>query len=264
MNEFRLNPDTLQFGIVTPRPAECMACKTKGQLIESVPFKGEDIKVYEIKERVQPSKYELKGKDFKSSPAHGYEEILVDQSSHGDKFYSYSVEDISKLLLIIKNRKTALSKYDFGENFIATRYLQGHGYFDLMILPVPNNVYKKCIQCVNIENVDGREIRRTENFIEYVPFFPIKEIEIDISPIKHISFDVMDEVLAFDLAGMIANTLSKLKEKNMTLAILEDKNKHFSVKILPGELDAFSLLNIKELQVSPEAIAENLRKKIQV
>ena len=256
MSEFRISPENVNITLISKQEYDCIACKKLNRDPDaSIQFKNYFVKLYQIDDNVSPSKYELNGNDLKYSLAHGYEEIIIDKYKHGDNFEDYSVEDINKLLLILKDRVSSLSRYDFGDNLLISRNLSGHGFFDLVITPVPRIKYTK----LNINNLGDREILRTENFVVYSPFAPIKTFEINISPIKHISFKDIDEVISFDLSGLLFNLLHKIKTIK-EFVIIENFNKHFVLRLFNEYIDPFSFLNINRVYEYPERFAESIRK----
>jgi hypothetical protein len=262
MGEIRLDPDNLSYTVIFEKSTgDCKVCNLKGAPIETLDFGLSQVKVYEVKSEVQPSKFELQGDHFKSSPSHGYEELIVDREKHGDNFLKLNPEDISKLLSIVSNRITTLSKYEIGENIVVTRCLSGHGAFDLYVLPFPKFKGRGCSICKDNSNTLNREIFRDENFVIYTKFAPISNIDIVISPIRHLSFEALDDVLIFDLAGMIHKLLNVLNSKDLSLVIYESGDKHATINILSGCVSAYRFLQINEINEPPEGIASKLREK---
>ncbi len=262
MNEFRLDLESVSFSLISKPTEGCKVCRNKEPEIASIPFKSGMIKVYEIKDDVQPSKFELRGDLFKSSVADGYEEILVDSQKHGDAFRGYSKEDMEKLFEIISDRVKSLKSYELGENLIVTRYLKGHGAFDLNLLHIPTKEGDKCIECEYIKQTSDREIYSDENVIAYVPFAPKNEIDITISPKKHISIDEVDPIVLFDITGLLKRLVDIVNEKS-TLVILQKADGHFKLKLYGGDVSQFDVLDIKKLVNSPENVAKGLKEKLE-
>ncbi len=258
INEFRLDPESLSFTLITNKVEGCKACKEKGKDIVSMPFRRDRVRVYEIKDDVQPSKYELSGEFFKSSPADGYEEVIADSELHENKFKTYTVEEIEEFLILIKDRLDSLARYDLGKNVIITRAPEEHGYFDLLMLPVPRKETKECFECGSIKNADNREIYNTENFLAYVPFAPRFDFEIAIAPKRHIGFNQCDPMLLFDLAGIIKK-FSGLSEKEITWAILQSGHGHFKLKLFVGKIDPYEILDVKRTIINPDLLAKEIR-----
>ena len=262
MGEMRLDPENLNYTIIFKKnTGDCKVCSIKDAPIEILDFGSSHVKVYEVKTEVQPSKFELQGERFKSSPSHGYEEIIVDREKHGDNFLSLNPEDIAKLLSIVSHRVDSLSKYKIGGNVVINRYLSGHGAFDLYVLPIPKFEGKGCSVCKDNSNTLNREIYRGENFVIYTKFAPISNVDIVISPIKHLSLEALDEVLMFDLAGLIHKLLNALSSKDLSIIIYESKEKHFTLNILSGDVSVYRFLQINEINESPEDLASSLRAK---
>ncbi|MCL5009887.1 MAG: hypothetical protein M1433_02845 [Candidatus Parvarchaeota archaeon] len=257
MNEFELDPESMSFTLISDAKETCKACE-KGTELASIPFDRGFTSVYEVKNDVQPSKYELTGGFFKSSPAHGYEEIVVDSKSHENRLKKYSIEEIEQLLSILVERVNEIDKYGFGGNLVITRTTEGHGYFDIFILPVPKDERKSCVECGILQNVSDKEIYRTENLVVYVPFAPKYEYELSVSPKIHMKFGDCDEVILFDLAAIIKKTLDSSKGEN-TIAIVQRTDNHFKLVITDGKKDAFELLGINKVSTSPSAVAKKIR-----
>lgn len=266
MNEFRLDPESLAFTLVTRKVNGCKACKEKGKEVSSVAFGNGFVRAYEVKDDVQPSKYELSGEFFKSSNADGYEEVIIDNENHENNFNKYGVEEVEKLLEIITerlkellpNRENELEPYKLGQNLIITRPISEHGYFNLLLLQIPNKESKNCFECESIKNVSNREVYRTENFLVYVPFAPKTDFELVIAPKKHISFKACDSILLFDLAAIIKRTFAAIDNK-LTWAIMQSSHGHFKIKIFREKIDAYGLLGINKVNVSPDILAKEIR-----
>jgi hypothetical protein len=266
MNELRLDPESLSFTLVTKKSTACKACKEKDKALASFPFKKGLVRVYEIRDDVQPSKYELSGDFFKKSNADGYEEVLSENEGHEDKFKGYSAEEIESLFSILVNRvnelqperTVELEPYNVGQNLTIVRNGGEHGFFDLFMLQVPKKEGKICFECESIKNVGDREVYKTENFIVYVPFAPKKDFELVISPKKHLSFKRCDPVLLFDLAGALKRVL-EMNNKKMTWAIIQGGEGHFKIKMFEGEVDPYEILGINRIDTNPDVLAKELR-----
>ena len=258
VNEFRLDPESLSFTLITNRSEGCKACKGKGNDIASAPFMRGRVKVYEIKDDVQPSKYELSGEFFKSSLADGYEEVVVDSDNHENKSKTFTVEEIEQLLSILEDRINSLDKYKLGQNMMITRTQEEHGYFDLLLLPIPRKETKGCFECESLKNASNREIYSTENFLVYVPFAPRSDFEIVVAPKRHIGFGQCDPMLLFDLAGVVKK-LSGIHEKEATWAISQNAGGHFKLKFLGGKANPYDLLEIKIATINPDLLAKEIR-----
>ncbi len=258
MNEFRLDPESLSFTLITSKVDGCKACKEKGKEVFSIPSSHGLVRAFEIKDDVQPSKYELSGEFFKSSPADGYEEVVVDNEKHEDKLKTYTVEEIEELLAILKDRLDALNKYNLGQNLVITRAPEEHGYFDLLLLPIPRKEAKGCFECESLKNPGNREIYSTENFLVYVPFAPKADFEMVVAPKKHIGFSQCDPMLLFDLAGIIKK-LSAIREKETTWAILQSGHGHFKLKFFGGKTTPYDILEVKKATINPDLLAKEIR-----
>ncbi|MCW1301772.1 MAG: hypothetical protein OH316_01395 [Candidatus Parvarchaeota archaeon] len=265
MGDFRLDPDNLNYTIILPKDkSTCKVCSIKEEPAQVLKFDSKQVKIYPIKTEVEPSKFELQGDRFKSSPSHGYEELIVDREKHGDNFSNLSPEDTAKLLSVISDRIIALSDYKIGDNIIITRCLSGHGAFDLHILPIPKFERRGCSVCKDNLNTKDREIYKDENFVIYAKFAPISDLDIVISPIKHLSFEALDEVLLFDLAGLIQRLIKTLNSGDISLVIYESAGRHATVEVLSGCVSAYRFLQINEVNVAPEEAAKKLREKFKI
>ncbi|MEM0144004.1 MAG: hypothetical protein QXL94_08735, partial [Candidatus Parvarchaeum sp.] len=196
MEEFRLDPVDLTFDLISDEKTGCRECMPEDTAIKSIEFKNGYLKVYEAKDRVQPSGYQLDGKFFKRSNAHGYEELIIENEKHSASFDSYSADDIEKLLLIVSERLEELKKYDIGRNISVSRYVNGHDYWDLIILPIPMHNTQKCHICESLNYIGNREVYKTENIVAYVPFSPKKNELIRITTLKHTAIEGLDSVIA--------------------------------------------------------------------
>ncbi len=262
MGEFRLNPETLSFSVIAKDSVECKACSNKSESMASFPFKKDYVRIYEVKDTVQPSNYSLNGQFFKSSVGHGYEEIIVDSPAHGDKFNEYSIEETELLFNIIDKRVAEILKYNIGKNICITRNLNGHGYFDLLALPIPKVEERNCFQCDYVKRVDNREVHRTETVSAYVPFTPMSDVQINITPVKHVSIVDIDPVILFDMSSTLKKVLAQFKDNNVTVALMEHGDGHFHLEVHGGKLDGFELLGIERITVAPEMLAKELREKL--
>ncbi len=262
MGEFRLNPETLGFSIVAKSEKGCPACSNKSESIVSFPFKKDYARVYELKNAVQPSKYALEGQFFKSSAAHGYEEIIVDQAGHGDRFKEYSIEDVEQLFSILGNRVRDVLGYGIGGNICAARHSGGHGVFDLVALPIPKSGERNCFQCDYVKKVGNREIHRTETISAYVPFAPVSDVQVNIAPVRHASIVDLDPVTLFDLADTLKKVVAHIGGGDTTIALLEYGDGHFHVEVHNRLVDVFELLGINEIGVVPEILAKEFMGKL--
>jgi galactose-1-phosphate uridylyltransferase len=258
MNEFRLDPDTMTFTIVTDAKEECKACVDNGEEIASIPFDRGFTKVYEIKRDVQPSKYELTGSLFKSSVAHGYEEIIIENKEHENRIRKYTNEEIEQLLSIVAERVAEIEKYGLGGNIVITRKTDGHGFFDVFILPIPKNERKSCMECEAIQNIGDREVCKTENFVVYTPFAPKYDFELVISPRTHRQFKDCDNTVLFDLAAVVKKTLESQKV-DLTMAIIQGQDGHFKMSVVGGSRNAFELLGVSRVRINPSVLAKEFR-----
>ncbi len=266
MNEFRLDPESLVFTLITKKTDECRACTTKDKAISSMEFLKGFVRIYEIKDDVQPSKYELVGDFFKSSNADGYEEILVDSEKHENNLMAYGVEEIEKLLNILVNRvndlqperENELEPYKLGENLVISRSSGGHGYFDLIITKIPKKEGKLCFGCESIKNSGNREVYKTENFVVYVPFAPKYGFELVIAPRQHLQFKLCDSSRLFDLAAIIKKIFNAFG-KELNMAVSQNAQGHFKVTISNGKLDSYSMLGINRVENSPDILAKEIR-----
>jgi galactose-1-phosphate uridylyltransferase len=262
MNEFRLDNSDLSFALVAGKEKNCKACdhpKEAPIVLEAARAK---LKVYDIKDSIQPSKYALEGDTFKHSNADGYEEILVENDDHRDRLSVYSAEDLSDLLMLIKDRTNSLSAYEFGKNLVISRRVGGHGYFDITITEIPHLNGGTCRVCQNTKNTANREIKKTENFVAFVPYSPHQEIEVEIAPIKHLKIGDMDSVLSFDLAGLIKRLLNAGKFE--TIALVEREYGHFTVKLYGRDVSNMEILGIRTINTEPELLAKALRERLSV
>jgi galactose-1-phosphate uridylyltransferase len=258
MNEFRLDPESLSFTLVTKEDPACKACIEKEKARESVPFKHGFARIYEIKDDVQTSKFELSGEIFKSSNAHGYEEIIVDDENHKDAFKTYIQDDIEKLLMILVEQTIYIEKYDLGQNLVIKREMNAHGYFDLLVLPVPKKESKTCFECESIKNTGNREVYKTEHFIIYVPFAPKYNFELIIAPKKHIPFSAADPVILFDMAGIIKRVVNSYNNIN-SWAIVQDANNHFKIKLFGKDVDPYEIAGVRKITTNPDVLAKTIR-----
>ena len=261
MNEFRLDPETLNFTLISEGPLNCPACKKGIKPIAAADFRKDYIRAYEIKDNIQPSKFELSGEFLKTSRADGYEEILVDSEKHGDPFESYTPEEIESLLMFISQRVKSMEKYEFGKNLEVSRYLKGHGLFDMIVLDIPNHDKGKCMECAEISNAGVREIYRNEHVIAYVPFAPRDGFEFAITPLKHISITDLDQVLAFDIAAVIKK-FTRFAGGDTTISVHQPGNSHFSIRFYQGERNPFEILGIEKIDYYPESLAKEAGEKL--
>ncbi|EFD92949.1 MAG: hypothetical protein BJBARM5_0323 [Candidatus Parvarchaeum acidophilus ARMAN-5] len=261
MEEYRLNPLDFSFSLLSDEKGGCKECIYNKDEIKSIEFKNGYVKVYEIKDRVQPSKYELTGQFFKKSNSHGYEEIIVENNKHSPNLRNYSAEDIENLLLIISNRLEEIKKYKIGDNFSITRYVDGHDYWDFVVLPIPRHITEKCYVCESIKNIGNREVFRTSNISGYIPFSPNTNEILKIAPLKHTSLDKLDNVVAFDLSNLLMKIIKNIK-RELTISIIQSGNEHFEVSLLAGNVDPVEALGIKRINYSPEETAKKLREEI--
>ena len=258
MNEFRLDPELLSFTLITKGGPACKACMEKEKARESIPFKRGFVRIYELKDDVQTSKFELSGDVFKSSNAHGYEEIIVDNEEHKDAFKTYTQEDVEKLLTLLVEQAAYIEKYDLGQNLIIKREMNAHGYFDLFVLPVPKKEGKTCFECESIKNTGNREVYKTEHFVVYAPFAPKYDFELVIAPKRHISFSAADSVVLFDLAGIIKRMSDAYKDIK-SWAVTQDADKHFKIKLFGDDVDPYEIAGIRKITTNPDVLAKTIR-----
>ena len=261
MEEFRLDPVDLTFDLISNEKTGCRECLPEVDAIKSLEFKNGYIKMYQMKDRVQPSRYQLDGKFFKLSNAHGYEESIVENTKHSANFASYSADDIEKLLLVVSERLNELKAYDLGKNISVSRYVNGHDYWDLVILPIPMHNTQKCHICEGLNYTGNREVYKTENIIAYVPFSPKKNELLRITTIKHTAIEGLDSVIAFDIANLLIKIISKLT-KEITFDIKQSGADHFEIEALVGESDPIEALGITRINHSPEETAKKISKKL--
>ncbi len=258
MNEFRLDNDSMSFTLISEGKDGCKACAVNGEPLASVPFDRGFTNIYEVKSDIQPSKYELVGSFFKSSGAHGYEEIIVENKEHDNNIRKYTIEEIEQLLSIVVDRTNEIDHYSFGENLVITRKTEGHGFFDVFVVPIPRNERKLCLECEELQKTEDREVYRTENFVVYTPFAPKYDFELVASPRLHRQFKDCDNMVLFDLAAIIKKTLDFQKE-DVTIAVVQNADKHFRVRIVGGSREAFELLGVPKVRVDPSVLAKGLR-----
>ncbi|MCL4362794.1 MAG: hypothetical protein OH338_02095 [Candidatus Parvarchaeota archaeon] len=261
MEEFRLDPVDLTFDLVSNERTGCRECLPVENAVKSIEFKGGYLRVYEIKDRVQPSRYQLDGKFFKRSNAHGYEELIVENEKHSANFVAYSADDIEKLLLLISDRLKELKAYDIGKNISVSRYVNGHDYWDLVILPIPMHNTQKCHVCESLNYTGNREIYKTENIIAYVPFSPKKNEIARITTLKHTAIEELDSVVAFDLANLLIKIINKFT-KEITFNIKQSGADHFELDVLAGENDPIDALGINRISYFPEEAAKKMSEKL--
>lgn len=261
MEEFRLDPVDLTFDLLSNEKAGCRECMPLKDSIKSIEFKGGYIKIYEVKDRVQPSKYQLEGTFFKHSNAHGYEELIVENEKHSSNFLSYSADDIEKLLIIISERLNELKNYDLGKNISVSRYVNGHDYWDLVVLPVPMHNTEKCYVCESLNYTGNREVYKTEKLIAYTPFSPKKNELLRITTIKHTPAEEIDNVLAFDIANFLIKITKKIK-KDITFCIKQSGAEHFEIEVMSGNIDPIDILGINRINYSPEETAKKISEKL--
>ncbi len=261
MEEFRLDPVDLGFALISGEKGGCRECMDAKTEIKAIEFRNAYLKVYEMKDRLQPSKYELSGNVFKRSNAHGYEEILVENDSHSPNFSKYSADDIEELLLIISGRLKELRNYKIGSNISVSRYLNGHDYCDLVILPIPKHVLDKCYVCVNARQAGNRAVYKTEHVIAYIPFSPKKNDVLRIAPVKHLPIEDLDSVIAFDIANLIKK-ITGGAPNNATINIRQSGADHFEISLLAGDSDPVDSLGITRLNYSPEETAKKMSEKL--
>ncbi len=261
MEEFRLDPEDLSFTLISNEKSDYKECANKQNEIKSIEFGKGYLKIYELKDRIQPSNYELNGKFFKRSNAHGYEEILVEDDLHLINFLKYSADDIERLLLIISERIGELKKYNIGENIAVSRYVNGHDYWDLVILPIPRHNIENCYVCESIKHIENREIYRTEQILAYIPFSPKKEEILVITTLRHTPIEDIDTVIAFDIANLIKKLISFMPQ-DITITIMEMADNHLEIKIQTGNVDPVDSLGIKRLNYYPEEMAKKMAEKL--
>ena len=262
MNEFRLEPETLSFTLISKGRRECRACALKTKESASLPAGRSFVKIYEMKDYVQPSKYELSGEPFKKSEADGYEELAVFSEAHGKTaFGSYGKEMMEDVLSIISDRAKELEKYGFGRNIAASSYLKGHGYFDMVILDIPSNETGKCKECQYVKNAGNREIYSDDHFSVYSAFAPKHEIEISVSPKSHVSMAGSDPVILFGIADITKKLISLLGD-DITVSLMESGDGHVKLRICSGEVGPFEALSISHVYTNPEEMSKELRDKL--
>lgn len=261
MEEYRFDPIDMSFSLVSDEKEDCKECAYTKDEIKSIEFKNGYVKIYEIKDRVQPSKYELTGQFFKKSNAHGYEEIIVENDRHSPSLINYEAEDLEKMLLIISSRVEEIKKYEIGNNISASRYVNGHDYWDLVILPIPRYTAEKCFICSGMKNLESREVFRTSSIVAYIPFSPNKNDVIRITTIKHTPIEELDSVVAFDISTLLMKIIKKLKS-DITINIMQSGTDHFEVSVLSGNVDPVEALGIKRVKYSPEETAKKLSEEL--
>ncbi|MCL4398669.1 MAG: hypothetical protein M1322_00030 [Candidatus Parvarchaeota archaeon] len=261
MEEFRLDPVDLTFDLISNEKTGCRECLPAENAVKSIEFKNGYIKVYEMKDRVQPSKYQLDGKFFKRSNAHGYEELIVENEKHSANFASYSADDIEKLLLVVAERLNELKAYEIGKNISVSRYVNGHDYWDMVILPIPMHNLEKCHICESLNYTGNREVYKTENIIAYVPFSPKKNELLRITTRKHTAIEDLDSIVAFDIANLLMKIIGKLT-KEITFDIKQSGADHFEIEVLAGENDPIEALGITRINYSPEETAKKVSEKL--
>ncbi len=261
MEEYRFDPMDLSFALVSDEKSECKECIYNKNEIKSIEFKNGYIKIYEIKDRVQPSKYELSGQFLKKSNAHGYEEILVENNKHSSSIRNYGADDIEKILLILSERVAEIKKYDIGENISISRHVNGHDYWDAVSLPIPRHTSEKCFVCESVKNVGNREAFRTSSIVSYIPFSPNKNEIMRITTVKHTRFEDLDSVVAFDIANLLVKIIKNIK-KDITINIMQSGAEHFEILIFAGDVDPVEALGIKRINYSPEETAKALREEL--
>ncbi|MCL4373046.1 hypothetical protein M1384_03215 [Candidatus Parvarchaeota archaeon] len=261
MEEFRLDPVDFAFDLISNEKTGCRECLPPESSIKSIEFKKGYIRVYEMKDRIQPSRYQLDGKFFKRSNAHGYEELIVENDKHSSSFSGYSADDIEKLLLIISERLNELKAYEIGKNISVSRYVNGHDYWDLVILPIPLQTAQKCHICESLNYIGNREVYKTENIKAYVPFSPKKNELLRITTTKHMAIEELDSVIAFDIANLLIKIMKKLT-KEITFDIKQSGADHFEIEVIMGETDPIEALGITRINYSPEESAKNINEKM--
>ena len=261
MEEFRLDPVDLAFDLISNEKTGCRECLPLEKAVKSIEFKKGYLRVYEMKDRVQPSRYQLDGKFFKQSNTHGYEELIVENEKHSSSFAGYSADDVEKLLLIISERLNELKTYEIGKNISVSRYVNGHDYWDLVILPIPMHNTQKCHVCESLNYVGNRAVYKTENIIAYVPFSPKKNELLRITTVKHTAIEELDSVIAFDLANLLIKTVGKLS-KEITFDIKQSGADHFEIEVLAGECDPIEALGITRINYFPEESAKKISEKM--
>lgn len=266
MNEFRLDPESLSFTLVTGKSTACKACRDKDTALLSLPFGRGMARIFQVKDDIQPSKYELRGGLFKLSEADGYEEVIVDNENHSDAFKDYSTEDVEKLLSVLADRVKELrpegdsrpEPYKVGENTIITRGAKEHGYFDLLMLRIPKKERAQCFECESLKNTGGREIYKNENFTVYVPFTPRNGFDLVLAPNKHMAFASCDPVMLFDVASMVKKVLG-VTDKKLTWSIIERGDGHFKIRFVEGDVEPYTMLGISRIDINPEMMAKGIR-----
>ena len=261
MEEFRLDPVDLTFDLISNEKTGCRECLPAESAVKSIEFKNGYIKVYEMKDRVQPSKYQLDGKFFKHSNAHGYEELIVENEKHSANFASYSADDIEKLLLVVAERLNELKAYELGKNLSVSTYVNGHDYWDLVRLPIPMHNLEKCHICESLNYTGNREVYKTENIMAYVPFSPKKNELLRITTRKHTAIEDLDSVVAFDIANLLMKIIGKFT-KEITFDIKQSGADHFEIEVLAGENDPIEALGITRINYSPEETAKKVSEKL--
>ena len=261
MEEFRFDPVDFAFDLISNEKTGCRECIPEENAIKSIEFKNKYLRIYEMKDRLQPSRYQLDGKFFKRSNAHGYEELIVEDEKHSSVFSSYNADDIEKLLLIISERINELKRYEIGKNISVSRYVSGHNYWDLVILPIPMQNTDKCHVCESLNYVGNREVYKTENITAYVPFSPKKNELLKITTIKHTAIEELDSVIAFDIANLMIKIMQKLT-KEITFDIKQSGSDHLEIDVIAGEIDPVDALGITRINYFPEDSAKKIHEKM--
>lgn len=262
MNEFRLDPERLDFTLIGAKESACKACGIKSQEVAAIPFRNGMIKSYEIRDDIQPSKYELSGTQYKSSGAHGYQEIIVENADHADKFKSYSVEESGALIESLMKRVQDISRHGLGDNILLTRHLNGHGYTELSVLPIPKFVKTRCFECDAAASTYDREILASENFVAFSPFAPRFPEEIHILPKKHIGMLSIDPIIAFDLAAVLNKVVNGVNDRDRTLIISQTESGHMKIALVRGGISAYSFLGINKIDNRPEDYAKDIKGRL--
>ena len=259
------------------------------------------------KVRIVPNKYpalgkiELKEKRkedcFKTIPAFGYHEILIETEKHGTDYYGLEVKDIELALNALKRRYRELKKLE-GISYVSVFKNLGkdagesirHSHLQILASPIfPKRIRermlklekffernKRCGICRTIEEEkkEGkRVVYENEDWIAYCPFVSTFPYSFDIVPKRHVS-DI-EELKGRELQSLaltLKKTFSALKKvlgDLYTYNILYNNFPkaeffHFYLSVYPriteiAGAELFGLyINIK----SPEKAAKELRRYI--
>lgn len=262
MNEFRLDPERLDFTLIGAKSAACKACNIQSGEVAAIPFRNGLLKVYETRDDVQPSKYGLSGNQYKSSSAHGYQEIIVENREHADHFKNYSAEDIGSLIEAFMKRVQEISRHGLGDNILLTRHLDGHGSTELSVLPIPKFIRNHCFECDAAASTYNREILASENFVVFSPFAPRFGEEVHILPKKHTDMLSIDPIMVFDLAGVLNKTVNALKDSDRTLVLSQTDSGHLKIVLARGKISPYMFLGINKIDDSPEEYAKEIKSRV--